>query len=166
MMAPASQVSGPFTIQASIGKYRETRPRRRRVFALQLKLAGATTGDGMEVEQLSQGSGCCRPPPRAELTLSAIDQPLEHSDQGRTKDGHLREAAVDLAHVGRARLCGSYGRGRLRRPRAHEPRDGLPHLCGHAWRPSTRREDVASGAQISDERSLDGPQPRHGDRFP
>ena len=89
-MAPAPQVSGPFTIQASIGKYRETRPRRRRVFALQLKLAGATTGDGMEVEQLSQGSGCCRPPPRAELTLSAINQSLEHSDQGRTKDGYLR----------------------------------------------------------------------------
>lgn len=55
-MAPAPQVSGPFTIQTSIGKYGETCLRRLSVFALQLKLAGATTGDGMEVEQLSQCS--------------------------------------------------------------------------------------------------------------
>jgi len=36
------------------------------------------------------GSGCCQSPRRAELTLSAINQSLEHSDQGRTKDGYLR----------------------------------------------------------------------------
>lgn len=76
MMAPASQVSGPFTIQTSIGKYSETRLRRRRVFALQFKLAGATTGDGMEVEQLSQCSGCCRSRSEAVLTLCGINQSL------------------------------------------------------------------------------------------
>ncbi len=58
MMAPAPQVSGPFTIQTSIGKYSETCLSPRRTFALYLKLAGATTGDAMEVEQLSQCSGC------------------------------------------------------------------------------------------------------------
>jgi len=51
-MATAPQVSGPFTIQALIGKYSETCLGPRRTFEPYLKVAGAATGDEMEVEQL------------------------------------------------------------------------------------------------------------------
>lgn len=76
MMAPAPQVPGPFSIQPSIGRYSETRLSPRRTFALHLGLAGATAGDEMEVERLSQCSGCRPSLPTARLTLTGTKRSL------------------------------------------------------------------------------------------
>lgn len=59
-MAPGPQVSGPFTIQTSIGEYSESCLSPRWTLVLDLELAGATAGDEMEVEQLSRCSGWSR----------------------------------------------------------------------------------------------------------
>ena len=71
-MAPAQQVSGPLTFRISIGEYGESRPSPRRTFALHLELAGATAGDKMEAEQMSQCSACCRWRSVDVLALTAI----------------------------------------------------------------------------------------------
>jgi len=57
-MVPTPKASGLFTIKTSIGKCSETCLGPRRTFEPYLKPAGATTADEMEVEQLSQCSGC------------------------------------------------------------------------------------------------------------
>lgn len=53
------------------------------MFALQFKLAGATTGDGMEVEQLSQCSGCGQWTSYRELTLRSPKRSPRRSDRPR-----------------------------------------------------------------------------------
>ena len=73
-MAPAPQVSGPFTIQTSVGKYSETCLGPRRTFALYLKLADASTVEEMEVQHLSQCSGCGPSPSVARHRQTAIKQ--------------------------------------------------------------------------------------------
>jgi len=99
VMAPAPQVSGLFTIQTSVGEYSETCLSSQRTFALCLKLAGATAGVELEVEQLSQCSVRSRSPP-AGVTHGMLDQADVQFGHRRWTQGQLYEAQLTPVRLG------------------------------------------------------------------